>query len=377
MNFYYKKIIHPLLPVALIFSLLPAYQSCTGGTEILLRTPDSAPSATAPTLTGITPATGDAAGGTSITLTGTNLTDTSSVTFDGASVSGLAVVNDTTVTALTPAHADGVVDVVLTTPDGSAVLPAAFTYQTVPSLSAITPASGSASGGVGFTLTGTNLTGTLSVTFDGVAATSVNVVNSTTVTGVAPAHAAGVVDIAISTPQGSASLTNGLTYVATTEGQNAHGGIIGCLGGGALEQFIVSTADNSSGIVWGANTLIIATSTTDGPNNTAMIVTALTNNGGTPYAAQLCDNYEVDSQGNTPCQTGNACYNDWFLPATDQYLCIYTNAAAIGGFTSANYWSSTEINSNFAHHFNFSSGVDGTSMKSASRRVRCARLFTP
>lgn len=54
---------------------------------------------------------------------------------------------------------------------------------------------------------------------DGQAATSVNVVNSTTVTGVTPAHAAGVVDVVIATPAGGATLVNGYTYVTTVVGQ--------------------------------------------------------------------------------------------------------------------------------------------------------------
>src|SRR5690606_11666161 len=76
-------------------------------------------------------------------------------------------------------------------------------------LTAVNPDSGPASGGTGFTLTGIGLTGATAVTFDGIAATSVNVVNSTTVTGVTPAHAAGVVDVVISTPAGNATLANG------------------------------------------------------------------------------------------------------------------------------------------------------------------------
>ena len=183
-------------------------------------------------------------------------------------------------------------------------------------LTSITASSGTASGGVGVTLTGTNLTGTTGVTLGGVAATSVNVVSSTSVTAVTPAHAVGAVDVVISTPQGSATLTNGFTYLATAVGQPSGGGIIAALGGG-LNNLIAATADNryraSSG-VGSARRWAGAQSDTDGASNTTAIVAALGANGGTPYGAQLCSAYEVDSQGNTPCQAGNACYNNWFLP---------------------------------------------------------------
>lgn len=266
-------------------------------------------------------------------------------------------------------------------------LTAAIAIQSGSALTAINPASGAASGGTGFTLTGTGLMGATSVTFDGIAATSVNVVDSTTVTGVTPAHAAGVVDIVIDTPAGGATLANGYTYVATAVGQPAFGGTIACLNIG--NNLIAATADNSAAIEWGGFGTAIgasAQSDTDGASNTTAIVTALGNNGGTPYAAQLCNDFEVDSQGNTPCQAGNTCYDDWFLPAgnnlTDmgQLNCLYTNRAAIDGFSVGLYWSSTEFSGNptdAAWFQDFSSGDQNSFNKNFNLRVRCVRAFNP
>lgn len=267
-------------------------------------------------------------------------------------------------------------------------LTAAITIQSGSTLTAISPTSGTAAGGEGFTLTGTGLTGATSVTFGGIAATGVNVVNSTTVTGVTPAHAAGAVDVVIDTPDGGATLANGYTYVATTVGQASGGGTIACLNGG-LNNLIAATADNSASIVWGGFGTAVgagAQSNTDGASNTTAIFAALVNNGGTPYAAQLCNNYQVDSQGHTPCQAGNTCYNDWFLPAgnnvaaSGQLNCLFTNRAAIGGFLSVSYWSSTEFSgnpTNSAWRQDFSTGTEGGVSKNNSLRVRCVRAFTP
>lgn len=266
-------------------------------------------------------------------------------------------------------------------------LTAAIAIQSGSTLTAITPTSGAASGGTGFTLTGTGLTGATGVTFDGVAATSVNVVNSTTVTGVTPAHATGAVDIVINTPAGSATLANGYTYVATTVGQPAFGGTIACLNTG--NNLIAATADNSTDIEWGGSGIVVgagAQSDTNGASNTTAIVTALGNNGGTPYAAQLCHDFEVDSQGNTPCQAGNACYHDWFLPAvnnltnTGQLNCLFTNRVAIGGFAGGVYWGSTEFSGDpalFAWGQDFVSGIENVVGKFPNFRVRCVRAFTP
>ncbi len=249
-------------------------------------------------------------------------------------------------------------------------------------LSSVSPSSGPASGGTGVTLTGVGLTGATSVTFGGVAATSINVLNSTTVTAVTPAHATGAVDVVITTPGGSATDTNGYTYLTTAVGQSAFGGTIACLNGGSND-LIAATADNSTGIQWGGLGTDIATaqSTTDGQTNTANIVTALGT--GSSYAALLCSNYEVDSQGNTPCESGNACYADWFLPAgnnttsTGQLNCLFDNQVQIGGFSSSTYWSSTQVNTIRAYNQNFAGGSEGFDFKSNSQSVRCVRSFTP
>jgi hypothetical protein len=148
-----------------------------------------------------------------------------------------------------------------------------------------------------------------------------------------------------------------------------------------LNNLIAATADNSAGIQWGGfRTATNATSTTDGAANTATIVAAL---GAGAYAAQLCSDYAVDSLGNTPCQTGNTCYNDWFLPAgndattSGQLNCLYTNQTAIGGFASAYYWSSTELNPYDASVQSFSSGSQFIDDKDFDQGVRCVRAFTP
>lgn len=82
-----------------------------------------------------------------------------------------------------------------------------------PTITSITPNTGAEAGGTSVTITGTNLTGATSVTFGGVAATSVVVVSSTSITCVTPAHAAGAVDVAVTTAGGTATSVGGFTYV--------------------------------------------------------------------------------------------------------------------------------------------------------------------
>lgn len=78
----------------------------------------------------IRPRSGAAAGGTTITLRGRGLTGATAVQLGGASATSFVVVDDTTITAVTPALPPGAVDVVVTTPLGyPATWPAAFTFE--------------------------------------------------------------------------------------------------------------------------------------------------------------------------------------------------------------------------------------------------------
>lgn len=330
----------------------------------------------------------------SLVITNNSLTETATnITSD---FTGTALDGNVTETGNTCASVAPLASCYLTyTPGGTVVPQTNFTIQgsntnaitaaiqidSGVNISGVSPPSGTASGGTGVTITGSGLTGTTSVTFDGIAATSVNVINSTTVTAVTPAHSVGSVDVALTTPSGSGTLTNGYTYLATAVGQSAFGGTIACLNGG-LNNLIAAVVDNSNSIIWGSVGIATgATSTTDGASNTTTIIN--TPGETTPNASTICGDYEIDSQGNTPCLPGNTCYNDWFLPsgnnvgASGQLNCLYTNQVAIGGFASGVYWSSTEINSNNASSQNFNTGIQSTIIKSNTVNVRCVRAFTP
>jgi len=255
----------------------------------------------------------------------------------------------------------------------------------VPTVTAVSPVNGPASGGSGVTLTGTNFAGATSVTFGGVAATSVNVVDDTTITAVTPAHAAGAVDVVVTTPGGAGTLTDGFTYLTTTVGQPAFGGVVACLNGGSND-LIAATADNATNVSWGLDYLDTdALSTENGAENTTRIVDTF---GVGNYAAYICDTYEVDSQGNTPCVAGNTCYSDWFLPAgnnstsSGQLNCLYTNRVVIGGFRDDTYWSSTaDIDSQsdvaFFQVFTTTDGEFSSDLVLSKYEVRCVHAFTP
>jgi hypothetical protein len=95
--------------------------------------------AQAPTVIGIGPSSGPVAGGMVATIAGTNFTGATSVTFGGTAATGINVVSSTQITATTPAHAAGSVDVVVTTPAGTGTGANLYTYVAAPTIGSITP----------------------------------------------------------------------------------------------------------------------------------------------------------------------------------------------------------------------------------------------
>ncbi|MGE3076519.1 MAG: IPT/TIG domain-containing protein [Dehalococcoidia bacterium] len=169
-----------------------------------------------PTVTSVSPTTGSPAGGTLVTITGTNFTGATSVTFGGTAATSYTVVNSTTISAVTPAHTAGTVDVIVTTPTGLSANTSAdnFVYGSAPAITSISPASGPLAGGTTVIITGTGFTGATGVTFGGVAAAITNT-TSTSITVTSPAHTAGTVDVAVTTALGTSPNTAADDYTYT------------------------------------------------------------------------------------------------------------------------------------------------------------------
>ena len=205
-----------LLLLALL--LLP---SCGGGLASTPNppTPGSNP---APSVASITPNTGTTTGGTTVTIMGTGFLSGATVKVGGTSATGITVVNSTSITASTPAHAAGAVNVVVTNTDAqSGTMTGGYTYTTpppanpAPTVTSITPNTGPTSGATAVTIMGTGFLAGATVKLGGTSATGVTLVNSTSITATTPAHAAGAVSVVVTnTDAKSGTLTNGYTYPA-------------------------------------------------------------------------------------------------------------------------------------------------------------------
>src|SRR5438067_7472768 len=131
----------------------------------------------APTVSAISPNSGTANGGTAVTITGTGFLAGATVKLGGTAATGVTVVNSTSITATTAAHAAGTVNVVVTNTDAqSGTLTNGYTYtgaNPAPTVSAISANSGTANGGTAATITSTGVPPRARVTLGGTAATGV------------------------------------------------------------------------------------------------------------------------------------------------------------------------------------------------------------
>jgi hypothetical protein len=153
-----------------------------------------------PTVTGIAPPSGSTAGGDALTITGTGFANGASVTIDGNPATAVMVVNPTTINATTPPGIAGPVDVVVTNLDLQAgTCFGCFTYLGLPAptVTNVSPSSGTSAGGDTLTITGTGFASGASVTIDGAPATAVTVVNATTISAATPPGIAGPVDVVV------------------------------------------------------------------------------------------------------------------------------------------------------------------------------------
>ena len=222
--------------------------------------------APAPTVTGVSPNRGPNAGGANVTISGTNFTGVTAVTFGGISATSVTVIDATRITATAPAGA-GTVDVRVTTASGSSATSAAdqFTYVQAPTVTAISPTSGPSTGGTTVTITGANFSGATMVTFGAGAATAFTVNSATQITAIAPAGN-GTVDVRVTTTGGTSATSAG-------------------------DQFTYSSAPIagavSAMVAFGSSANPITLNLSGGPASSVAVVSAATNGTATPSGTSI------------------------------------------------------------------------------------------
>lgn len=170
----------------------------------------------------VTPSTGPTSGGTTVTIDGTNFASGATVKFGTLPAASVEVISATEIRAVTPPGpfdfaSTRTVDVVVTNPDGASAQDS-FTWTVpAPSIASLSPPAGTRTGGTVVTIRGGGFSTAVpaSVSFGGVAATEVTVVDAVTLTARTPAHAPGHVDVAITTSKGSTTSAGAYTFASS------------------------------------------------------------------------------------------------------------------------------------------------------------------
>ena len=193
-----------------------------GGTRSATSSADQYTYVAAPTVTGISPSEGPASGGTSVTITGSNFASGATVDFGTNTATNVTVNSSTSLTATAPAGS-GTVDVTVTTVGGTSATGSAdqYTYVAAPTVTGVSPSSGPLAGGTTVTVSGSGFMVNSSsvvaaVYFGSEQASSYSVSSVGSLTAVAPAEAAGTVDITVVSTGGTSATGSAdqYTYVA-------------------------------------------------------------------------------------------------------------------------------------------------------------------
>lgn len=164
-------------------------------------------------LTSITPVSGPVAGGQTVTINGFGFAAAGNVvSFGGTAATNVTYVSDTQLTAVTPAHTAGFVDVVVTSNSETYTLADAYRYlDPAPTVSSISPTAGPNGGGTAVTVTGTGFQSGAEVFIGGVKATNVSFVSATQLNATTAASPAGTFDVIVTNPD-QQSVTKALAF---------------------------------------------------------------------------------------------------------------------------------------------------------------------
>lgn len=224
----------------------------------------------APVLTGVNPTSGPIGGQNTVTISGSNFTNATKVTF-GLNTANFTPGTDTQMTATVPAYTSGALAVSVTVTNGIGPSNTVTYTYLQPTITGVAPATGPVGGLNQVTITGTGFSGSAQSLKFGANSANFTVVSDTQLTAtVPPATGAGSVNVVLVTANGTATLTNGYTYVLppkpTVSGVNPNSGSVagsnsvtitgtGFSGGASLVKF----GNNSASFTVVSDTQITAT----------------------------------------------------------------------------------------------------------------------
>lgn len=167
-----------------------------------------------PRISSMTPNTGSTSGGVRLTIRGSSFVRVTKVLLGSSLGISIRTLSTSSLQVTAPAHTASTVGIRVQTPYGTSapVAADAFQYIAPPTITSLTPAQGPISGGAAVTITGSGLVDATNVTFGTTPATSFTVGANKDIVATAPEHAAGSVDVRVTTPYGISSASTGDRY---------------------------------------------------------------------------------------------------------------------------------------------------------------------
>lgn len=277
--------------------------------------------AATPTITTLSPASGPTAGGTVVTMTGTNFRAGATVTFGGTAGTSVVVNSATEIVVTTPAKAAGAYNVVVTNSDTSTYTKASgFTFGDQPTITAVAPATVGTAGGASVQVTGTNFRTGATMTVGGTAFTGVTVNSATELVATAPAKVEGTYNVVVTVDGLSYAKANALSYVPVTNPTIA-----------SLSPATGSTAGGASVNIAGTGFMAGATVTFGGTAGTSVVVAS-------PTEIQVVAPAKVAGTHNvvvTNSNGGSATkLNAWAAVAPPTVTAVSPNSGTVSGGTA-------------------------------------------
>lgn len=202
-----------------------------------------------PVVTGVAPAAGHQAGGERVSIIGGGLAGATAVEFGSTPATSFTIGSASSITAIAPAGSAGTVDVTVVNEGGTSEVNADDRYTYVapghgPAITEVSPRKGPAAGGASVTIAGTSFVGVTAVDFGSVEAASYVVESPTSISAVSPPGTTGLVEVAVTTPNGESGISTKdryrferptVTAVAPASGPRAGGTAITVSGSGFAE----------------------------------------------------------------------------------------------------------------------------------------------
>jgi IPT/TIG domain/Putative Ig domain len=171
-----------------------------------------------PAVSSVSPSSGPTAGGTTVTINGSNFLAGALVLFGTAPATNVSIVSATQIQATTPSNAAGSATVSVQDPGNlGSSLSGGFTYTAsqsgAPTITGVSPSSGTP--GTQVTITGTNFASADVVSFGSTNATPTAFISATQLTAVVPSVSAGSYNVTVTDPDpASTTLSNAFTVTA-------------------------------------------------------------------------------------------------------------------------------------------------------------------